>query len=82
MDGLFMLGLLLMTSALALGSAKAFLTLIFRLMAGPQIPSITIHWRPLIFIVALFWFWYLTPAWAAHVVESPTIARVVNLLAP
>ena len=25
----------------------------------------TLHWRPVIFAAALFWFWYLAPAIAA-----------------
>jgi len=82
MDGIAVVGLLVVASAVALGGAKGLLLLVFRFMAGPGVPAVTIHWRPLLFIVALFWFWYLTPTLAAHVVESQVIARVMLLLAP
>lgn len=38
--------------------------------------SVTIQWRPLVFVVALFWFWYLAPA----ALESRTLVRVIELL--
>jgi hypothetical protein len=37
---------------------------------------VTIQWRPLIFVVALFWFWYLAPA----ALESRALARVIHFL--
>ena len=40
--------------------------------------TVTIQWRPVIFVVAMFWFWYLAPA----AVESRTLARVIELLQP
>lgn len=38
--------------------------------------AITLRWRPIVFFVALFWFWYLMPVAA----ESRTLARVILLL--
>jgi hypothetical protein len=40
--------------------------------------SVRVHWRPVIFVTALFWFWYLAPA----VVESRALARVILLFHP
>jgi hypothetical protein len=40
--------------------------------------SVVIRWRAVGFAAALFWFWYLVPA----VVESRTLARVIQLLQP
>ena len=40
--------------------------------------SVTIRWRAVTFVAALFWFWYLAPA----AVESRTLARVIELLQP
>ena len=37
-----------------------------------------IHWRPVVFVSSLFWFWYLAPA----VVESRALERVIVLLVP
>jgi hypothetical protein len=39
---------------------------------------VTIQWRPLMFVVALFWFWYLAPA----ALESRTLVRVIQLVYP
>ena len=39
---------------------------------------ITIHWRPVGFVVALFWFWYLGPIFA----QSATLARVFAFVYP
>jgi hypothetical protein len=36
------------------------------------------QWRPVFFVVALFWFWYLAPA----ALESKTLARVILFLHP
>jgi hypothetical protein len=35
-----------------------------------------IHWRPVVFVSSLFWFWYLAPA----VVESRALERVIVML--
>jgi hypothetical protein len=82
MDGVLIITLLVAGCALALAGAKGLLTLVFHLMSAPKTASVPIHWRPVVFVVALFWFWYLTPAWAEQLVESQAIARVVHLLVP
>jgi hypothetical protein len=40
--------------------------------------SVVIRWRAIGFAAALFWFWYLEPV----VVESRTLARVIQLFQP
>ena len=40
--------------------------------------AVTVHWRPVIFVAALFWFWYLAPV----VVESRALVRVILLFQP
>lgn len=82
MDGVLIITLLVVGCALALASAKGLLTLIFHLMSAPKTAAVPIYWRPVVFVVALFWFWYLTPAWAEQLVESQAIARVVHLFVP
>ena len=62
-------------------AAKGALTLTFRLMVSPRVP-ITIYWRPVVFLVSLFWFWYLVPGVAAHIGESRMIAHVMHILEP
>ena len=37
---------------------------------------VVIRWRAIVFVTALFWFWYLAPAAA----QSHTFARVIQLL--
>jgi hypothetical protein len=81
-DGVLIITLLVVGCALALAGAKGLLTLVFHLMSAPKIATVPIYWRPVVFVVALFWFWYLTPAWAEQLVESQAIARVVHLFVP
>jgi hypothetical protein len=81
-DGLLIITLLVGGCGVALAGAKGLLTLIFHLMGGVRAPAVPIYWRPVVFVVALFWFWYLTPAWAAQLAESQTLARVVHLFVP
>jgi hypothetical protein len=81
-DGVFIITLLVGGCALAVAGAKGLLTLVFHLMSAPKPAGVPIFWRPVLFVVALFWFWYLTPAWANQLVESQTLARVVHLFAP
>jgi hypothetical protein len=76
------IAVLVVGCVVALAGAKGLLALVFRLMAGSRAPAVPIYWRPVVFVVALFWFWYLTPAWAAQLVESRALARVVHLFVP
>jgi hypothetical protein len=78
----FIVTLLVAGCALAVAGAKGLLTLIFHLMSAPKPAGVPIYWRPVLFVVALFWFWYLTPAWANQLAESQTLARVVHLFVP
>lgn len=39
---------------------------------------ITMHWRPIGFVVALFWSWYLGPS----VAQSAAFARVLAFVYP
>lgn len=64
MNELVILGLLVTTAGFAVVAARGILTFVFRVMTHP--PLIAIHWRAVTFVVALFWFWYLAPALAAH----------------
>ncbi len=32
--------------------------------------TVTIRWRPVVFVAALFWFWYLAPVAAASLAFS------------
>ena len=82
MDGVLIITLLVGGCALALAGAKGLLALVFHLMSAPKNARVPIFWRPVLFVVALFWFWYLTPAWANQLVESQALARVVHLFSP
>ena len=81
-DGLLIITLLVVGCAVALAGAKGLLMLVFHMMSAPKNTGVPIYWRPVLFVVALFWFWYLTPAWANQLVESRTLARVVHLFVP
>jgi hypothetical protein len=81
-DGFQILALLVAACAVALVGAKGLLTLVFHLMSAPTRASVPIYWRPVLFVVALFWFWYLTPAWADQLAESQALARVIHLFVP
>lgn len=61
MDQVVLLALAAGSFAVAFTTAKGALAVIFHMMAHHRFP-VTIHWRPLFFVVALFWFWYLAPA--------------------
>src|SRR5215471_3264385 len=45
---------------LSLAISRIFLGCVFHVMTHGGLP--TFHWRPVIFVTALFWMWYLTPA--------------------
>jgi len=64
MDELVILLLLVTTAGCAVVVARGILTFVFRVMTHP--PFISIQWRLVTFVVALFWFWYLAPTVAAH----------------
>jgi hypothetical protein len=76
-EPLMMLALLGSTFLIAFASAKGTLSLIFHFMSGKPLPFV-MHWKPLFFVVALFWCWYLAPS----VLESRGLARFVVFLAP
>jgi hypothetical protein len=76
-EQLLLVALLGSTFLVAFAGTKGTLALVFHLMTTKRLP-ITMHWKPVFFIVAVFWLWYLAPS----VVESHTVARVMVLLAP
>ena len=41
---------------------------------------VNIHWKRVVFSAALFWFWYLTPAVAAHMEQAHVLAPLSSLL--
>lgn len=61
MDHVVLLALVAGSFGVAFTTAKGALAVIFYVMVHRRFP-VTIHWRPLLFVVALFWFWYLAPA--------------------
>jgi hypothetical protein len=65
---------LMLSVGLSLAIARIFLGCVFHVMTHGGLP--TFHWRPVIFVTALFWIWYLTPAIAA----SHAATRVIQLL--
>lgn len=76
-ERIVLIALLGLGFALAHAVAKGLLALILHAMMHPP-RGVAIAWRPVIFLVSLFWFWYLTPG----VVESRALARMVQFLAP
>lgn len=65
---------LMLSLGLSLAISRIFLGCVFHVMTHGGLP--TFHWRPVIFVTALFWIWYLTPAIAA----SHAATRVIQLL--
>jgi hypothetical protein len=61
MELVVLAALMLGSFALAFTAAKGMLAIIFHVMIHGRLP-VTVYWRPLIFVVALFWLWYLAPA--------------------
>jgi len=59
---------------LSLAISRIFLGCVFHVMTHGGLP--TFHWRPVIFVTALFWMWDLRPAIAA----SHAATRVFQLL--
>jgi hypothetical protein len=64
-DALLLLAAVVASAALAAAIAQTVLACTIYLMRN-GLPC-TLHWRPVIFAAALFWFWYLAPAIAKAV---------------
>jgi hypothetical protein len=71
---LLLLATVLLSVGLSLAISRIFLGCVLHVMAHGGLPPF--HWRPVIFVTALFWIWYLTPAIAA----SHAATRVIQLL--
>jgi len=63
-DALLLLATVVASAAFAAVMAQVVLAGTIYLMRN-GLPC-TIHWRPVLFAAALFWFWYLAPAIAAR----------------
>ena len=66
-DALLLLATVVASAALAAAIAQTVLASTIYLMRNGL--PFTLHWRPVIFAAALFWFWYLAPAIAAKAVS-------------
>lgn len=75
MDLLVLAAVLVLALGAAVLAARGLLGMIFHLMQPRRAP-VVLHWRPVVFGAAIFWFWYLTPALA----DSPALARMLDLL--
>jgi hypothetical protein len=62
-DALLLLATVVASAALAAAIAQTVLACTIYVMRK-GLPC-TLHWRPVIFAAALFWFWYLAPVIAA-----------------
>jgi hypothetical protein len=71
---MLLLATLMLSVGLSLAISRIFLGCVLHVMAHGGLPAF--HWRPVIFVTALFWMWYLTPAIAA----SHAATRVIQLL--
>jgi len=71
---MLLLATLMLSVGLSLAISRIFLGCVFHVMTHGGLPAF--HWRPVIFVTALFWIWYLTPAIAA----SHAATRVIQLL--
>jgi hypothetical protein len=71
---MLLLATLMLSVGLSLAISRVFLGCVLHVMTHGGLP--TFHWRPVIFVTALFWIWYLTPAIAA----SHAANRVIHLL--
>lgn len=60
MDLLVLAALVVLALGVAVAVAWGTLAIVFHLMTRRALP-VTIHWRPVVFTGALFWFWYLAP---------------------
>ena len=67
-------GSLILSVVVALVASRIFLGGVLALMSGATLPFV-FHWRRVVFVSALFWFWYLTPVLAA----SDTAARLFRI---
>jgi len=67
-------GSLVLSVVIALVASRVLLAGLFALMSGAPLPFV-FHWKRVIFASALFWFWYLTPVFAA----SETASRIIRL---
>jgi hypothetical protein len=65
-DAVLLLAAVVASAALAAVIAQTVLACTIYVMHN-GLPC-TLHWRPVIFTAALFWFWYLAPAIAAKAV--------------
>ena len=71
---MLLLATLMLSVGLSLAISRIFLGSVLHVMTHGGLPAF--HWRPVIFVTALFWIWYLTPAIAA----SHAATRVIQLL--
>jgi hypothetical protein len=71
---MLLLATLMLSVGLSLAISRLFLGCVFHVMTHGGLPAF--HWRPVVFVTALFWIWYLTPAIAA----SHAATRVIQLL--
>jgi len=62
-DALLLFAAVVASAALAAAIAQTVLACTIYVMRN-GLPC-TLHWRPVIFAAALFWFWYLAPVIAA-----------------
>ena len=63
-DALLLLATVVASAALAAAVAQTVLGCTIYVMRN-GLPC-TLHWRPVIFVAAVFWFWYLAPVIAAR----------------
>jgi hypothetical protein len=75
MDLLVLVAVLVLALGAAVLAARGLLGMVFHLMQQRRAPAV-VHWRPVVFCAAVFWFWYLTPGLA----DSPALGRVLDLL--
>ena len=67
----------LLSLVLGVVIARLLLACVFHIMAQRTLPFV-FHWRRALFVTALFWCWYFTPA----IAESRAATRVLLLLVP
>jgi hypothetical protein len=65
----------ILSMAVSLAISRIFLECVLHVMMHGGL-SFTFHWRPVLFLTALFWLWYLTPT----IAESHAATRVIQLL--
>lgn len=74
MDYLLLLSAIVASVLLAIAIARATLSFTFHLM-NQGLPC-AFHWRPVLFVTAVFWCWYLAPAFA----ESRAVNSVIHFV--